>query len=383
MQLDTPTIFFTSAAICVPGALLLFFSWWQTRPERTLLWWSFGFFASAVGLALYVPRGTAPDFLTIDIANAFTILGISLGWAGARAFNRSRPILWVILLGPVAWLLVCRIPVIYSELSLRVAAFSLIYVAYTIGVSAEYWRGRADGLQTRYALVATGLVLSVAMIARFFVALFLPMATDQSYMRPDPAAAIVTLLPIVFSVANAVLVIVAAMDRAEADQRRLAETDPLTGMFNRGATLERTEARVAAGAGAMLLFDLDRFKQINDRFGHPAGDRVLKAFAAVAGSQLRENDIFGRIGGEEFLAFLPGADRDRAMAVAERIRAAFAETRIEKNGVRVPATVSIGIASVVEDLPDVDRLLVEADRALYAAKEMGRDRVQVFMPRAA
>jgi diguanylate cyclase (GGDEF)-like protein len=225
--------------------------------------------------------------------------------------------------------------------------------------------------------------LTVLYAGRLIISLSVPMQGPIEKAHPDIWIAIFFMLPIVVAVANAILVVALTKERAEAAQRHIAEIDPLTGLLNRGATLSRVAAGVTSGPGAMLVFDLDRFKQINDRNGHPAGDRVLMEFAAVAKKLLRESDILGRIGGEEFLAYLPHAERARAMAAAERIRSAFAEARIELNGVTIPATVSIGIAIADGDTADVDPLLIEADRALYTAKENGRDRVQFFIPRAA
>ncbi len=355
MYLDTRTIFFMAAAICLPVAGLLFMSWWQNRAERTLLWWSGAFFVSSAGLSLYFLRGRVPDLVTIDVANALVVAGIAFGWAGARAFNGKRVPVPVLLAAPAAWLAGCRIPAIYDELSLRIILFSVIYAAGAFAAAFEYWRGRADGLLSRYALVGTFTLLGLIYVVRTAAVAGMPPQRPADYLHTDPAMALFVMLPVVLAVANAVLVIAATKDRAEAAQRLIAETDPLTGIFNRGATLGRAGARLATGGGAILLFDLDRFKQINDTFGHPAGDRVLAEFAAVAAAELGQADVFGRIGGEEFLAFLPGATEEQAVGIAERIRAGFADTRIEKSGVRVAATVSIGIATTEAPSEDIVR----------------------------
>jgi diguanylate cyclase (GGDEF)-like protein len=127
----------------------------------------------------------------------------------------------------------------------------------------------------------------------------------------------------------------------------------------------------------VLLIDLDHFKSINDRFGHAIGDRVLQVFADAAKSSLRSCDLVGRLGGEEFAALLYDAARERALAVAERIRASFAQAAGDVDGRPVGATVSIGIA-VNDDQPlDVSELLRQADQALYHAKERGRNRVEI------
>jgi diguanylate cyclase (GGDEF)-like protein len=125
------------------------------------------------------------------------------------------------------------------------------------------------------------------------------------------------------------------------------------------------------------LIDLDHFKSINDRFGHAIGDRVLQVFADTAKANTRSSDLVGRLGGEEFAAVLYNVSREKAVALAERIRSAFAEAASEVDGRPVAATVSIGVVLAQDATFDVPALLVQADQALYFAKERGRNRVEV------
>jgi diguanylate cyclase (GGDEF)-like protein len=123
-----------------------------------------------------------------------------------------------------------------------------------------------------------------------------------------------------------------------------------------------------------MIFDIDHFKSINDRFGHPAGDEVLKLFATVITHTLRITDLSGRIGGEEFAAMLP-CSLDEAMQAAERVREAFATCGIQVDEAPVATTVSIGVAGGPAGT-ELDVLLAAADTALYQAKRSGRNRVQ-------
>jgi diguanylate cyclase (GGDEF)-like protein len=169
-------------------------------------------------------------------------------------------------------------------------------------------------------------------------------------------------------------------DRHETELRRHAETDPLTGVLNRRGFLDSAERDIARARSeqrpiGLLLFDLDHFKTVNDRFGHLAGDRALVRFAALAVRAIRANDLIGRIGGEEFAALLNGVDMSTATVIAERIRADFATLGIEHDGMAIPATVSAGVAVASGAGADLGGLLAEADRALYGAKGAGRDRV--------
>jgi diguanylate cyclase (GGDEF)-like protein len=159
-----------------------------------------------------------------------------------------------------------------------------------------------------------------------------------------------------------------------------AATDALTGLPNR-RSVDDTIKRMVAQAGravspmAVLLLDLDHFKEINDRFGHEAGDAALAAFGAMLRSQLRTSDFAGRSGGEEFMVLLPDTDRAGALQLAEKLRRSAAAMSV--NGIDRQITVSIGVSVFPDDAGDDKTLVRLADRALYAAKQNGRDRVEM------
>lgn len=167
----------------------------------------------------------------------------------------------------------------------------------------------------------------------------------------------------------------------EQELRILACTDDLTGLHNRRHFLELTDRELRrrkrhGGECSLLLIDLDHFKTVNDMLGHAAGDSVLKTFARRCCGALREVDIFGRIGGEEFTAFLPGTDLAGARTVAERICERMRNMEIRTPEGNITVTVSIGVASTERPVADVEDLISRADRALYRAKSLGRDRVE-------
>lgn len=163
---------------------------------------------------------------------------------------------------------------------------------------------------------------------------------------------------------------------------RAAQTDALTGLFNRGALLERLEreldrSRRYGRSLAVIFFDLDRFKSINDTYGHQFGDRVLRELARIATRTMRSIDLVGRYGGEEFVAVLPETDGAQALIVAERLRVNVARNRLTlPSGEDVRATISAGIAVFPADATTMDTLIRIADTALYAAKAGGRNRVR-------
>lgn len=175
--------------------------------------------------------------------------------------------------------------------------------------------------------------------------------------------------------------------RVQAEQLRLlATTDDMTKLYNRRRFIELVEqemerSRRYANPFALIMFDADKFKAVNDTYGHDVGDMVLKAIASTAKNELRDVDILGRIGGEEFAACLPETDADHAATAAERLRAAMEEAYVEiHDGTRVRFTVSLGVAVPDASCKDVDTLLKYADLALYKAKEKGRNRVELYTP---
>lgn len=173
-----------------------------------------------------------------------------------------------------------------------------------------------------------------------------------------------------------------ALLRRLAEKELEASTDALTGLLMRRAFLQQAAAALAKAAQAhrpcaLLMVDLDHFKQKNDAYGHLVGDVVLQETAHRLSQTLRAGDLIGRYGGEEFILLLPQAARAQALEVAERLRRAVAQAPIRTSDVSLPQTLSIGLASCPEDGAALEALIAKADAALYAAKRAGRDRVEI------
>ncbi|WP_422463122.1 diguanylate cyclase [Endozoicomonas sp. ALB115] len=165
-----------------------------------------------------------------------------------------------------------------------------------------------------------------------------------------------------------------------------ANLDPLTGLLNRRAFCQEAENIIRAALGSdpirpccALFMDIDNFKQLNDLLGHNAGDQILKTTAVICRKSLRHQDLLGRYGGEEFVALLPDTEPWQAFHVAERMRSAIASEHAKNNqwANSQPTTVSIGIAALSKDVNTLDRLLEEADTAMYQAKQTGKNRTSI------
>lgn len=169
---------------------------------------------------------------------------------------------------------------------------------------------------------------------------------------------------------------------AEDQLRKLATTDPLTGLSNRRFFMESAEEALERSLRyernlSLLMLDIDFFKNVNDMYGHDAGDDVLKGLSAAGLKILRNIDVFGRIGGEEFSVLLPDTDLDGARLVAERLRKEIGDSRMFTRSGELSVTVSIGVATLNEGTRTLEHLLKAADIGLYAAKNAGRNRVEV------
>jgi diguanylate cyclase (GGDEF)-like protein len=189
---------------------------------------------------------------------------------------------------------------------------------------------------------------------------------------------------LLFTISIAFLLLAMAKERTEYGHREAARTDALTGILNRRGFLEQSASSnrwaMDLKPTAVMLIDLDNFKGINDRFGHAIGDRVLRMFADTARACLPSTGLIGRWGGDEFAAVLYDTGREEARAAAERIQQTFRRLAADIDGHQIQATLSIGMVFSPEGPLDLPALLVQADEALYLAKELGRNRIEVASP---
>src|SRR5262249_41786299 len=186
-----------------------------------------------------------------------------------------------------------------------------------------------------------------------------------------------------YVVGTAFLGLILAKERVVRIHKDAASTDELTGLLNRRGLMQAAQALIASRAQegqpvSVLMFDLDHFKSINDRFGHGIGDEALRLFGSTASASLRAYDIVGRLGGEGFVAVLPGRLEDAAVA-ANRVRLVYQAAGLSVADCLLQATVSVGVASGAPGT-DIAVMLAEADAALYRAKANGRNRVELAIP---
>jgi diguanylate cyclase (GGDEF)-like protein len=361
----------------IAGCLLLL-SWLQHRRIVALGVWGSGFLTASIATTLIiVARGTIPDFWSIVVGNALLAAAYGILWCGARKFDGKNVSIVLVLAGVLLWLAACSIGPIYARPEARATVMAAIGIGYTLLAVRELWLGRGDGVW-RWPIM----VLLLGHAAS--IPIYIPIA--GAWKHPDPAD--VDLLTFMIFEAAFVSICAAYLfgglvkDRIAASYRHASLTDPLTGVTNRRGFFQMGErllmrTRFARQPSALLMFDLDQFKSINDRYGHHAGDDVLTAFCKVVTAHLRPSDLFGRIGGEEFACLLPDTEPQDALWLAERVRAAVEAASHPAGEHSVRATVSVGAASSNDATADLTGLLNAADQALYRAKEAGRNRVEI------
>jgi len=263
---------------------------------------------------------------------------------------------------------------------------NLLFIAasiFTLVVAFLAWRrgNRAAG----WFMVAWGLLEGFTMTAA--VRFLITGSADSSpllFYYGLPLSMVAASVLIALGVADRLRAQRVALSEAE----RRAQTDPLTGVLNRRSLIERLDAAClrarARGLPIALLFiDLDHFKQINDSFGHQAGDACLRAIIDPIHAELRQSDVIGRYGGEEFVVILSSADAAAASPIAQRILERVAGVRVDGFGAPIRLTCSIGVAA--SDMLGVwgEHLIAQADAAVYVAKRLGRNQVQMAAPLAA
>jgi diguanylate cyclase (GGDEF)-like protein len=381
MTLDINTLFMVTIYVEAILGLLLLFAWVQNSSIHAVAWWGFAHLVRAGSVMLFGMYGAVPNLISIDLANALLFTAFAMTWTGARVFD-GRPAEPVYLVtGAVLWLLLCRLPVVTESVDARVLLASGIITAYTWLTAYEFWRGRAEPLVSRWPAIFMLFAHGALFLLRTPLIAALPWSPNNKVFD-SVWLTVISFEALLFTISIAFILLAMAKERTEQRHRTAAMMDPLTGIPNRRSFLQEATALAKRHAdkprrAAVLLIDLDHFKSINDRFGHPVGDRVLEMFAGVAQMNLRGSDLLGRLGGEEFAAVIYDTTQDKALAMAERLRVEFELATTNVDGHSVCATMSIGLVYCEAPLLDVPGLLAQADQALYFAKERGRNRVEV------
>jgi diguanylate cyclase (GGDEF)-like protein len=375
MSLDTSTLYLVATMVAATlGAMLLFFGTQENFPA--LRWWGTAYLLGAVSVALSTLASNMLGAMLSLALNAVGFAACGMVWNAARVFHGRKPNLPGLLLGAMVW--VAAVMMLKPEASaIRFMIGAAIVAIYATLTAAQLWSERRKTLQRRWPAIVVPVLHGIV--------LMLPILLGGLLRPHDDAFAssiwvtVFSIELVLYAVATVFVIFMLVSERVVTAHKTAASTDPLTGMFNRRGFAEATSRVIEREANAgrpvtVLIFDLDHFKSINDRFGHSAGDEILKLFATVVLSTLRITDLSGRVGGEEFAALLP-CPLDEGVIAAERVREAFADSGIVVEDGPVDTTVSIGVAGGPAGT-ELEVLLAAADSALYQAKRNGRNRVE-------
>ena len=354
----------------------------RSRPE--LRSWSAGSWALLLGFAALAARSAIPLWLSIVAGNVLICVGQALYvHALYRLLTDGPAPRWIAvalvlsLLGTVAML--------DWPLNQRTAVLSMVFALFlcpaVLVILRHGWHAERS-LRT----VAATFALAVAALALRAVHGWTHPADYGDVLQASLGQGLTFLVAYMCLMGAGFGFVLAVFERVASQLETLARLDGMTGCLNRSTTdsllaHELQRSRRAGAPMSFVLLDLDHFKQINDLHGHGTGDAVLKQFAKTVRGGLRDSDVFGRMGGEEFGLILPGTDEPGAQQLMEGIRRTVQEMRVvNSKGLPVRVTVSAGIAGVqASDEVHPERLYGRADRALYVAKRNGRNRVERYV----
>jgi diguanylate cyclase (GGDEF)-like protein len=377
MTLDVATISLAGGIATVFSGIFLLAYWWQNRRFWSAFWWAVGHCGLGTGIILVGLHAVLPFFVSNIAAPLLLDLSAPFSFVAARVFSRGSIDRYRVAGAVAAWMALLIGSGVFASEHLAAALGVATSAGFYAAAALELLFERGEELRGRIPLIG---IVTLYAIALFMLAGQFALATDFVPVATPGWLGAVQFIGLVYALAVSLFLTMMLNNRTEKKYIAEALTDPLTGLANRRAFMDRSQ-RMLDRQGrdrqpvSLLAFDLDRFKQINDTFGHAMGDRVLRTFAEVLVGVLRPVDLGARIGGEEFVVLALGIDSQAAVAIANRIRDAFQRTALFVEGQRIGATVSVGIAARSGEACTVTDILAEADAALYRAKNEGRNRV--------
>ena len=378
MAFDPPTLLTLTIAIAAAAALYLLMEWRGAR-ERALLLWAAGFATITVGSSLSLLRANGFFLVGVWFANGLLILAHWLFLLGVLRFVGQRPSqAWWLLV--VIWCALLLLPAPLTSSKLYLALNSLLVGLLALRASwalkLESGSATLGTRQLHYVLLIHGL---------FYIAKgLLPLAPNTLVDLMAFRGAIIRVSLV--EGAMAILLIALSMTGTVRYQRErhithLAERDALTSLLNRRG-FETQALRVLkritpSQPGALLLVDLDNFKQVNDLYGHAAGDHLLIALGDIAQQTLPADALMARLGGDEFVFLLKDVDDDAVLRMGQQLRQRFQTVASHTYPTPNPVSLSLGVTRLTQPTQDLSSLLARSDQALYEAKRSGRNRMEI------
>ncbi len=390
MGLDVRTIMVMLAASTLMLAGLLGLAGLHAGNIRGIRYWAIANLCAALGLGLaffYDVATPGPNWAVVW-GSTVIALAINLQYLGIQAFkNRCSNWRIALLLVATVFLQSVWFGVLHPDVSARSIANSLLYAIGFAACARALLIDIEAPLKTAYWFtgLSFAMLFVVVLIRATVLALAVPGEFTNLYSQ-------IPINPWSFFIASLLQLCVTfgfvlmLNYRLVADIQKLASRDVLTGAFNRRhleeeAVLQWARHLRTGDTLAIMLIDVDDFKSINDRYGHPTGDEVLRRLVAIAHNTIRIDDYFARYGGDEFCILLPSTSAEEAHVLAERLRTTYATAAMEFDDKKPCSTITIGIADSMYVGLEFASLVAAADQALYQAKQAGRNRVLSHPPR--
>lgn len=384
MQLDLRTMMVVIAAMTFLFAGLLELAGLHAGNVRGIRLWALASLSISIGLSLAIARLTPADGWVLVAGASFVALGGGLQYVGIQAFKSERSDWRIpVLVTALVFVQTLWFAVLSPNIDARAIANSLMLALINAACARALFVPVKPPLRTAYRF--TGFSFAALALVFLLRAVVILLSPEQNYglyanMPINPAtffAASMTQLCVTFGF------VLMLNYRLSCDLHDLASCDPLTGALNRRgleSEAERVQSRCIRNKTplAVMLIDVDHFKKINDRYGHQAGDEVLRQLTNVVQAAIRTEDYFARYGGEEFCVLLPDVGENEALLMAERLRQQYAAMQMKIDGDIVSSNISIGVADSRTVGLAFGALISAADQALYRAKQQGRNCVVAY-----
>ncbi|MEX2130326.1 MAG: GGDEF domain-containing protein [Pseudohongiellaceae bacterium] len=378
MQLDFVTLVIAAILINLVSATVIFWSWFN-RPSVGERKWAIGLLVESLGFALILTQPVLTPVVSVILPNVLLVIGFTFRYLSVCEFFERKPShFW--RLAPTAVTLVCFI-LLLDSLHWRIVTAYAVELTQSLAMIWIIMSGAIPGaVQSLKLMRVYGGLIVVIFLFRLVNELANPTAGDL-IIASDETYGFAVLVLLSVSLLSSFAVLLVLREKLDAENQKLATLDPLTNISNRRALINLVERELLRSYRTnrwpcLLMLDIDHFKQINDNHGHLVGDQVLVELAALITEQLRDLDVVGRYGGEEFCILLAETDEEGGLISAERLREAIGKMVVTQGDVSVSITASIGLA-FSHSGDTLDQLLARADTALYQAKAEGRNAVVV------
>lgn len=384
MPVDMPTVLLAMVVVAFSMGTAVLASGWRLPCRDGLAFWGMGLLLLALGIVLFGLHTWLHLSWLLWLGHVLLSLAYALVLLALEQFHQRRCSPWF-LVGPV-WLVALLSWVFLHQPLWRVLSVDMVLLVQWGTVVASVLRCQSGPLERGRWLLLLGAILMGLVYLGQSCSLLMGWSQMDQFRAPDMPqvlAHFAGLMGMVFLTLGYVLMV---RERADAEFRRSAQQDLLTGVPNRSAFLDAFQHVLAQAARgrwqvSILMADIDKFKTINDTYGHLAGDAVLRAVAQRLQAGLRAQDTLGRYGGEEFLVLLPDTPVTGARTLAEHLRHSVQQMVVSWEGKDIAVTISIGVyGQIPMGVQDAQYLIDRADQAMYAAKHAGRNRVEVADP---